>query len=47
MIVLFYLEDFSVAQIAVLLGVKNNAIDVRLQRARQRLKTQLADFIGD
>ena len=46
-IVLFYLEDFSVAQIAVLLGVKNNAIEVRLHRARQRLKTQLADFIGD
>jgi RNA polymerase sigma factor (sigma-70 family) len=46
-IVLFYLEDFSVAQIAQLLGVKNNAIEVRLHRARQRLKTQLAGLIGD
>ena len=46
-IVLFYLEEFSVAQIAELLGVKNNAIEVRLHRARQRLKTQLAALIGD
>jgi RNA polymerase sigma-70 factor (ECF subfamily) len=46
-IVLFYLEEFSVAQIAELLGVKNNAIEVRLHRARQRLKTQLAGLIGD
>jgi len=46
-IVLFYLEDFSVAQIAQLLGVKNNAVEVRLHRARQRLKTQLTDLLGD
>ena len=46
-IVLFYLEEFSVAQIAQLLDVKNNAIEVRLHRARQRLKTQLAGLIGD
>jgi len=46
-IVLFYLEDFSVAQIAELLCMKNNAIEVRLHRARQRLKTQLAGLIGD
>lgn len=46
-IVLFYLEDFSMAQIAQLLDVKRNAIEVRLHRARQRLKTQLAPLMGD
>ena len=46
-IVLFYLEDLPVAQIAQLLGVKNNAIEVRLHRARQRLKTQAGGLLGD
>jgi RNA polymerase sigma-70 factor (ECF subfamily) len=46
-IVLFYLEEFSVAQIAKLLGAKNNAIEVRLHRARERLKIQLAGLVGD
>jgi RNA polymerase sigma-70 factor, ECF subfamily len=46
-IVLFYLEGLSVSQIAQLVAVKNNAIEVRLHRARQRLKTQLAGLIGD
>jgi RNA polymerase sigma-70 factor, ECF subfamily len=46
-IVLFYLEDFSVAQVAQLLGVKHNAIEVRLHRARQKLKTTLAGLFGD
>ena len=46
-IVLFYLEDFSVAQIAQLLGAKNNAVEVRLHRARRRLKTKLAGLFGD
>jgi len=46
-IVLFYLEELPVAQIAQLLRAKNNAIEVRLHRARQRLKTKLAGLIGD
>ena len=46
-IVLFYLEDFSVPQIAQLLGAKNNTIEVRLHRARRRLKTKLAGLFGD
>jgi RNA polymerase sigma-70 factor (ECF subfamily) len=46
-IVLFYLEDFSVAQIAQLLGLKNNAVEVRLHRARQRLRTKLAGLLGE
>ena len=46
-IVLFYLEELPVAQVAQLLGAKPNAIEVRLHRARQRLKTQLAGLIGD
>jgi RNA polymerase sigma factor (sigma-70 family) len=45
--VLFYLEELPVVQIADLLGVKRNAVEVRLHRARRRLKTQLADLIGD
>jgi RNA polymerase sigma factor (sigma-70 family) len=45
-IVLFYLEDCSVARIAKLLGAKPNAIEVRLHRARQRLKTKLAGLLG-
>lgn len=46
-IVLFYLEGLSVGQIAQLVGAKNNAIEVRLHRARGRLKTQLAGLMGD
>ena len=46
-IVLFYLEDCPVAQIAQLLGAKPNAIEVRLHRARQRLKTKLASLLRD
>jgi RNA polymerase sigma-70 factor (ECF subfamily) len=46
-IVLFYLEELPVAEIAKLTGNKPNAIEVRLHRARRRLKTQLAGLIGD
>ena len=40
-IVLFYLEELSIAQMASLLNATNNAVEVRLHRARQRLKELL------
>ena len=46
-IVLFYLEQMPVAEIGRLLGARNNAIEVRLHRARQRLRERLAGLMGD
>jgi RNA polymerase sigma-70 factor (ECF subfamily) len=43
-IVLYYLEDRPVAEISQLLGSSENAIDVRLHRARKRLKELLGNF---
>jgi RNA polymerase sigma-70 factor (ECF subfamily) len=45
-VVLYYLEDRSVADISELLGKTENAIDVRLHRARKRLKELLEEFGG-
>jgi RNA polymerase sigma-70 factor (ECF subfamily) len=42
-IVLFYLEEMSVSQISKMIGVKETAINVRLHRARKRLKELLGD----
>ena len=44
LIVLFYLEERPTSEIAALLGASLNAIEVRLHRARRRLKTQLAEL---
>ena len=41
--VLFYLEELAVKQIARLMGAKENAIQVRLHRARQRLRDLLKE----
>ncbi len=46
-IVLFYLEEQSSAQIAKLLGVTENAVDIRLHRARQSLRPMLKEFVED
>ena len=46
-IVLFYLEELSIAEIAGTLNATNNAIEVRLHRARQRLKGFLGDLVRD
>ncbi len=46
-IALYYLEDRSVAQICQMLGKTENAIDVRLHRARKRLKELLGDFASE
>ena len=43
-VVLYYLEDRTVAEMSRLLGWSENAIDVRLHRARKRLKDLLGDF---
>jgi RNA polymerase sigma-70 factor (ECF subfamily) len=40
-IVLFYLEELSVADIAKILDTSRGAVDVRLHRARRRLKENL------
>jgi RNA polymerase sigma-70 factor, ECF subfamily len=42
-IVLHYLEGFRTAEIATMLGATANTIEVRLHRARQKLKLILAD----
>ena len=43
-VVLYYLEQHSVAEICQILGAGKGAIDVRLHRARKRLKELLADL---
>jgi RNA polymerase sigma factor CnrH len=43
-VVLFYLEEMSVDQIAQLTGNRRNAVEVRLYRARRKLAEQLADL---
>ena len=44
-IVLHYLEQNDLAEMAGLLGVSQNAVEVRLHRARQRLKGLLKDVV--
>jgi RNA polymerase sigma-70 factor (ECF subfamily) len=43
-IVLFYLEQWPVAKIATLLGLRENAVSVRLNRARARLREKLTEL---
>ena len=47
LIVLHYLENRSADELATLLGVSKNTLDVRLHRARQKLKATLADLITE
>lgn len=42
--VLHYLEQMSVDEIAGVTGARRNAVEVRLHRARQRMKELLADL---
>jgi RNA polymerase sigma-70 factor (ECF subfamily) len=44
LIVLRYLEHRPAAELAELVGVSRNTVEVRLHRARQRLKETLADL---
>ncbi|MDB5320388.1 MAG: DNA-directed polymerase specialized sigma subunit, sigma24 [Phycisphaerales bacterium] len=46
-IVLYYMEECSVAEISELLGATPNAVQVRLHRARARLSAALADFMKE
>ena len=46
-IVLHYLEDRGVVEMAELLGIKTNAVEVRLHRARQRLKKLLEGLVEE
>lgn len=46
-VVLFYLEQRTAAEISALLGVSINAFEVRLHRARKRLKAALADLVRE
>ncbi len=40
---LFYYEDYSVKEVAQLLGISETAVTTRLSRARQALKTKLTE----
>jgi RNA polymerase sigma-70 factor (ECF subfamily) len=46
-IVLYYLEKLSAANIATLLRISRGAVEVRLHRARGRLRESLAEFMKD
>jgi RNA polymerase sigma-70 factor (ECF subfamily) len=46
-IVLHYLEDRGVAEMADLLKLRTNAVEVRLHRARQRLKKLLEPLVEE
>jgi len=46
-IVLHYLEDRAVPEMSELLGIKTNAVEVRLHRARQRLKKLLQPLLEE
>ncbi|MEJ2705716.1 MAG: RNA polymerase sigma factor [Sedimentisphaerales bacterium] len=44
-VVLRYLEELTTEEIARILGVSTNALHVRLSRARERLRQELAELI--
>ncbi len=45
-VVLRYLQELSTDEIARILGISQNALHVRLSRARKRLRKELAELIG-
>jgi RNA polymerase sigma factor (sigma-70 family) len=47
LVVLHYLEEMPVDEMAALLGLSRNAVEVRLHRARGRLKERLERFMQD
>jgi RNA polymerase sigma-70 factor (ECF subfamily) len=46
-IVLHYLEQREIKELSAMLGLKPNAVEVRLHRARQRLREKLAALIEE
>jgi len=45
-VVLRYLQELSTNEIARILSISKNALNVRLNRARERLRQNLAELIG-
>ena len=45
--VLRYLEEMALDEIAEVLGISHNAVEVRLSRARKQLKSKLAQLIEE
>ena len=46
-VVLRYLQELSTDKISRILGISENALQVRLSRARKRLKQELAELIEE
>jgi len=46
-VILHYLEAMEISEIAKVLSLTRNAVDVRLSRARAQLKTKLADLMQE
>jgi len=46
-VVLRYLQGLEIAEICELLGARVNAVQVRLNRAKKRLKEQLGDLLEE
>ena len=46
-VILHYLEGIEITEIAKVLNLTRNAVDVRLSRARAQLKAKLADLIQE
>ena len=44
-VVLHYLDGIGIDEIATILGLSRNAVEVRLHRARNRLRHLLAEFM--
>ena len=44
---LFYYEDYSVREIAKLLGISESAVTTRLARGRNKLKKELKEVWAD
>lgn len=45
-VVLRYLQELSTDEITRILGISKNTLQVRLSRARERLRQDLAELIG-
>jgi RNA polymerase sigma-70 factor (ECF subfamily) len=46
-IVLYYLEEMDVKRMSEVLGLSINSVNVRLHRARERLRKPLSDLMKD
>ena len=46
-VVLRYLQELSTGEIGRILGISENSLQVRLSRARKRLRTELAELIEE